>query len=332
MWSDEGSRLALLELWVHASLSRRGAQRPAWDELLELRWVRLAGRRGIVELDERHRGDVETLLGRVWPEWRDVAGRLERAGLSADERGWKELRRRERAHVVSAEGLPDRLNRRTATAMVGAHSKAALSSADLGTLAAVEITSDGLVRMRPSPGLRVRRGDAWLEASQVAAILGEVALSERALADGTVLDGILPRAVLSVENRGPYLDLSVPPGWAVIHAPGWDTAAVRGLMGGCLAGVAWLHFGDLDPEGVRIFRHLRCCRPDVGWVTPDFWGEYLAEHGHPVRWPDGLVGPADPALVRLLEARGLWLEQEPLCLDLRLPDWLENALTRERVG
>ena len=293
MWDTMPHRLALLELVTCGTLRRRDSQEAAWEELLQLGWARRSGRRGVISLEDGE--SVRRVLDRAWPEWHDALGRLERLGLSPDERGWKELQRRERARDVGSLALPERLNRRTATAMVASHSKSSLTETHRSTLEGVEIVTDGLVRLRPSPGLVVQRGACVLDAATLAGVLGEVVLTERALADGTVLAGAWPRAVLSVENRGPYLDLQPPEGWLVLHAPGWDTVAARAVAE-MLGEVPWVHFGDLDPQGVLIARHLRVTRPDLHWFVPAWWEEYVPRHGRPASWPDDLLTEDDPVL------------------------------------
>ena len=183
------------------------------------------------------------------------------------------------------------------------------------------MTRDGIVRLRPPSGLRFVRGDAAIEATEIAGILGEVAITERAMLDGTVLDGAV-RAALLVENLGPYQDLEPPDQWLVVHVPGWDTATVR-LFLGLLRNVPVVHFGDLDPAGVRIFRHLRRIRSDLKWAVPEFWGEHIEKRALPGEWPDDLDLDGTPALIRELASRGLWLEHELIAVDPRLRAALE---------
>ena len=91
-------------------------------------------------------------------------------------------------------------------------------------LAGVEITRDGVVRLRPNVGLVLTTAGVQMKASEIVAIAGEVVLSERALLDGTRLAGTAPSAALLVENLGPYVDVQMPDDWMVIHVPGWNTA------------------------------------------------------------------------------------------------------------
>ena len=69
-----------------------------------------------------------------------------------------------------------------------------------------------------------------------------------------------------------------------------------------------IHFGDLDPNGVRIYLHLRERRPDRRWFVPSFWAELVNTHGLHAPWPADLDLGAAPWVVRELAARGLWLE------------------------
>jgi hypothetical protein len=319
MWDRIEDRLALLELLATGNLHRRSSQIDAWTHLAELPWTRRSNRRDEIAMVEDRRLEVERLLTQVWPEWTHVRANLEAAGLPLNERGWRRFQDIERARA--AMGMPPRLNRRTALAQVGPHSKACFSLVRRDALAGIDLTHDGTVRLRPSAGLRLRRGGQELDAAAIADVLGEVVLSERALVEGTTLCGERPRAVLLVENVGAYLDTPAPDGWLIVHVPGWDTAAARLLLDR-LADVTILHFGDLDPNGVRIMRHLRIIRPDLRWVVPDFWRDYVANCGLPASWPPNLDLADTPPLVHELASRGLWLEQEAIVLDPRLREVL----------
>ncbi len=272
MWDRLEDRLALLELTVNGRLRCRKSQQQAWNHLVELPWTKRTGRRDEIAIVENRRLEVERLLTQIWPQWHQAQSELAGAGLPINEQGWSRLQDIERARL--AAGLPSRLNRRTAIAQVGPHSKASLSAPRREALAEMNLMHDGTLRLRPSAGLRISRSNYELDAAEVAGVLGEVVLTERAMADGTVLTGQLPDAVLLVENLGAYLDTPAPPGWLLAHVPGWDTQTVRLLLKD-LQHVPVAHFGDLDPNGVRIMRHLRQFRPDLCWFVPDFWREYL---------------------------------------------------------
>ena len=226
--------------------------------------------------------------------------------------------------VARLPDLPAQINRRTAAALAAAHSKAGLSPAAHEALGDTTTTHDGSVRMRPPSGLLARTVHGDLDLEAIARVLGEVAIPERALRDGLTLAGPI-RAVLLVENLGAWRDLPALDGWLSVHVPGWDTPTVRLLLEG-LPGVPVVHFGDLDPNGVRILQHLRRMQPDIRWFVPAFWDESVDLRGQPGSWPQELDLRDAPAFVQKLAARHLWLEQEAIVLDARLPPALDAML------
>jgi hypothetical protein len=268
-----------------------------------------------------HRPTLIELLDRVWPRWRVESKALADKELSPTPGDWRRLHDLLRAERVP--DLPGRLNQRTATSAVAPHSKSRLSPTRRAALRGTTTTRDGIIRLRPPPGLCFVRGNASIEATKITGILGEVAITERALLDGTVLEGAV-RAALLVENLGPYQDLEPPDGWLIVHVPGWDTATVR-LFFGLLHDVPIVHFGDLDPAGVRIVRHLRDIRSGLKWAVPGFWAEHLEKRALPGAWPDDLNLDGAPPLIHDLADRGLWLEQELIAVDPRLRAALEAA-------
>jgi hypothetical protein len=322
MWQTLVERLALLELLECGSLTRREAQADAWDMLAELPWVRRTGRRKEVRLVAERHGELVSLLDRVWPEWRDVRAELNSRGLKPTPEGWMGLQDATRRESLSS--VPERLNRRTAAALMAPHSKAGLTERRAAALGETTATHDGAVRVRPPSGLVAHTSSGSIDLGAVAAVLGEISLPERALLDGLILEGPL-RAALLVENLGAFCDLPRLDGWLVAHVPGWDTATVARLMDR-LAHVPVVHFGDLDPNGVRIVRHLRAIRPDICWFVPGFWGEFVEAYGLPCQWPEDLDLAEAPQLVRLLSRRSLWLEQEPVAVDPRTHGALETLL------
>jgi hypothetical protein len=180
------------------------------------------------------------------------------------------------------------------------------------------------VRLRPPRGLIARTAHGAVDLASVAAVLGEVSLPERALQAGLEFEGAI-RAALLVENLGAFCDLPPVDGWLFAHVPGWDTATVGRLLKRLVV-VPVIHFGDLDPNGVRIFQHLRGMRADLRWFLPPFWEELVGENGLPGTWPTELDLRDVPAWVRGLASRDVWLEQEPLALDPRTPAALESMV------
>jgi len=137
MWDRMEHKLALLELVATGQLRQRRNQITVWNWLTQLSWTRNSGRRDEIALDETRVSEGKRLLDQVWPEWPEVLVELESAGLSVSERGWRQLQDMERARA--AVGLPPRLNRRTALAQVGGHSKTTLSRALQESLASTDL-------------------------------------------------------------------------------------------------------------------------------------------------------------------------------------------------
>jgi Uncharacterized protein conserved in bacteria C-term(DUF2220) len=315
MWREPQERLALLELLVRGSLKLRRAQALAWEALAELPWTRRAGRRDEIDLVESRRPELVALLTRAWPAWREALADLTARGLPPTPEGWTALEDACRAEGLPA--LPGQLNRRTAAALAAPHAKATLTQARLAALGDTAATHDGSVRIRPPARLTVRSHRGCVDLSAVAEVLGEVSLPERALKEGLLLEGALS-AVLLVENLGAFCDLPALEGWLFAHVAGWDTATVARLLDQ-LADVPVVHFGDLDPNGVRIFQHLRERCPRLRWFVPTFWKELVEKRGQRGAWPDDLDLSRAPPLLRDLAAAGIWLEQEPLVVDPRTP-------------
>jgi len=326
MWQTPAERLGLLELLVRGTLRKRRAQAGTWDALAELPWVKRTGRRDELGLVEERRGELVGLLERVWPAWGHALAALTARGLAPTPEGWTALE--DATRVADLPSLPARLNRRTAAALVAPHSKATLTERRIAALGDAEATHDGSARLRPTRGLVARSSRGSIDLTAVAKVLGEVSLPERALRDGLALEGPIRVAIL-VENLGAFCDLPALDGWLIAHVAGWDTAtAVRLIQG--LRHVPIIHFGDLDPNGVRIFRHLRAVRPDLRWFVPEFWGEFVDAKGLPGAWPEDLDLSDTPELVQLLSSRALWLEQEAIAVDPRTPTALEAMLHEDR--
>lgn len=319
MWKTMDERLALLELLVRGVLKRRRLQAPAYDALAELPWTRATGRRDELGLVEERRYELVALIERVWPAWGTALAGLTARGLPPTPDGWGRLEDHRRAAALPP--LPAQLNRHTATALVASHSKAALTEHRRAALGDSEATHDGSVRLRPPAGLRARTRRGTVDLAAVAGVLGEVSIPERAFLEQLVLEGEL-RAVLLVENLGAWRDLLAPAGWLLAYVPGWDTATVAQLLERTHH-VPVVHFGDLDPNGVRIVFHLRERRPDLRWFVPSFWSEYVERRGQHAPWPPDLDLRETPPLVHDLASRGIWLEQEPIVLDERIVPALE---------
>ncbi len=313
-WEAETDRALLLELRLRGSARRRAGQQELLSKLEALGWVGPTPRAGEVALVETRTGDLDQMLDSRWPDWRSVAQALVHEGIDPNPRGMKELRRRQRVLPT----LPPRLSRKTAAAAVAEHSKASLGPAHLEMLTDVEVVRDGVVLIRPHEGMELVRGEVRTAAGELVELQGLVAVSSRALLDGVSVGGPAPAAVMTVENEAAFVDLPKPPGLMAVWIPGWNTRLAVEFLTGLEAG-RWLHFGDLDPNGVRIYRHLRERLPKLEHFVPGWWAERV-EAAPPklAEWPEGLVDERDHPLLRHLAERGRMSEQEDVVVDGRL--------------
>lgn len=324
IWESDKARLALLELVASGKLRKRQAQLQAFQALEDLSWTCATGRRNEIGVVETRRSDLTNLIDHMWPIWREVLADLVSAGLPVTPNGYSELCDRRRLGGVSV--LPERLNRRTAAAITAMHSKLTLTDTRREALKGVELTHDGVVRLRPpSTGLVASTNAGLVDLGVIASVLGEVSIPERAFLNGVSFDGEIS-ALLLVENLGAWRDLEVPHGWMVAHVPGWDTSTVGHLLDR-LQHIPVVHFGDLDPNGIRIFLHLRRRAPKIRWFLPDFWFELIDSAGLRTEWPEELDLTFAPAKVQMLASRGLWLEQERIVVDPRMIKALEEVVS-----
>lgn len=314
--------MALLELRSRRALRKRRSQSDAFQALSELAWTRATGRRDEIALVDERESNLSSLLSRVWPDWKVDLADLDAYGLPPTPEGYRRLLDARRAESIP--DLPDRINRRTAAAIVAPHSKASLAGGRRVALGSAEPTHDGAVRLRPPAGLAVRTRNGALDISEVARVLGEVPIPERAFLDGLSFEGTI-RAVLLIENLGAWRDFPTVPGWLLAHVPGWNTRTAGYLLD-TLRETPFVHFGDVDPNGVRIYTHLSERRPDLRWFLPAFWFDSSASRCLKAAWPDNLDLAFAPRRVRELARRGLMLEQESVVVDPRVLDALEETL------
>lgn len=320
MWDQRANKIALLELMLEKRLFRRKEQAEAWNELTGLRWIRSTGRQDERALAEEHGAKVEALLDRMWPNWHAVAVALQAHGLKPSPRGVAQLEERQRRAAMPGP-FPASLNRHTAMAAVSPHSKAVLTEERRQALGDVDLTRDGIARLRPHRGFALRRDGALFDPAPWISLLGEVAVPERALRAGLEFAGPTPDLVLLVENLGTYIDIPAPLDWLVVHVPGWDTCTAA-LVLERYGDAPLVLFGDLDPAGVKIAAHLRAICPALRWVIFDLWRALLPDHALRTEWPEDLDLRDAPPLVQELARGGLWLEQERLVLHPGLADAL----------
>jgi len=325
-WKAEADRLVLLELWMTGRFKRRATQASAWSRLDGLPWTRLSSRANERELVPGQRQTIAKLLDRVWPDWRATEARFTAAKLLPTPVGWRLLKDQERISAATMLS-PQRLHHKTAASIVGPDSKSGWTVARQAAVQHLDLTHDQILRMRPHRGMRLESGGQVLDAAAVVSVLSEVVISDRAIRDGLGLMGEPPALLITVENLGSYIDVSVPNDWLLVHIPGWHMTLLNSFLGLLPESTPWCHWGDLDPKGHQILRSLRAVRADVKWVCPQWWPE-IAPMLPGADWSTVVVDPRDPPLLHQLVMAGAWLEQESITCDSRICSAIAQALER----
>ena len=74
--------------------------------------------------------------------------------------------------------------------------------------------------------------------------------------------------VLTSENLAPFQQILVPQG-LVLFCPGYNTKLCALWLQTLQARCLWIHFGDFDPDGLRIFEQLRVQSGRMGKFVPE---------------------------------------------------------------
>ncbi|WP_429106608.1 Wadjet anti-phage system protein JetD domain-containing protein [Aeromonas veronii] len=243
--------------------------------------------------------------------------------------------------------LPARLNQACFYALWHGDSKHSRSaSLAAPQLAELSLTQDEVIRIRTlEPLSLVDLQGQQHDMTAMMALLGEFALPERTL--GTLASiGWQGERVITVENKGAFVDYPLQPGQLLLFAPGRNTTLAKQLIPLLPAGVQWAHFGDLDQRGIDIAIELahELNRPAMLWLPCELQ-PYLDHYARPVRtfatdsgkvpWRvtmqadqvDGHGALAGIPWLDKLITDGTWLEQEVLIL---APHWRSWSL--EEIG
>ncbi len=186
------------------------------------------------------------------------------------------------------------------------------------------LTRDWVLRFRPNEGLAgVSEDGTIVDFSERACREHECAISERGWMKIQSLCHTMPQLVITCENIGAYVDLPVDHATLVIYAPGADIEVAVSLLK-MLPTIPWLHFGDLDPEGVQIGHHLAAALGrEVRLFIPSFAPDYL-DAARAVKTTWGAI-PTVPLFAHLKKKRER-IFQEVFMLDTRLRTEISSIL------
>lgn len=293
-------------------------------------WITHTSRKGEFAITESGRSIAEKRLPQNWPSWREDLASFAILGLSAEDAGaWNLLRRAQSNQVPRLLAC---INRRTLNAWERRHSKvdAKPPSQPLG---APQVTVDEVTRLRLPLGSQVRLdgGDA-LDCDNLTKILGEVSVPERAWKHITGIAAPGARAIISIENKGAYVDFPAVPEAVLVFLPGDNISGLR-QVASRMPGRPIIHFGDLDPAGIEIFEGLAAEKLPVRHFVPSYVEEFVLTHAQPCKnaWPARDYSKFHP-VVSKLASRGYWLEHEALVLDHRFEAELDGLMRSANEG
>lgn len=309
----DATEIAILARLIETGSIICGVKNESFIRRLETaRWITVGKRKAEWVIRLEYTTSLETRLSSLLPSWRNDFNYLRSISRDpynpSDIEALSMLRRQ-----TSTSG--NMVNRRNWNAAVGLGPKHKAKIPSNGVL-----TKDWTLRFRPNKGLIGQHEKGIVDLYEMATIWTECVVPERFWMSFTTISGVLPKTIITCENLGAYIDLPVSESTLVIYSPGADIEAAVSLLK-MFPAVRWMHFGDLDPEGVdiakRIAGHLK---KEMKLVIPFFAEDYLdAAKPHETTWND----VPDIPLLLALKAKKKRIFQEVFMLDERLLDALK---------
>ncbi len=170
-------------------------------------------------------------------------------------------------------------------------------------------------RFRPNRGLEIEIDGHTMAISEMAQSLNEFSLSERGLRKVSKFKGILLSTIITVENLGSYIDLTLPSDMLAIFSPGTDIRSAVQLLK-FFPVTKWIHFEDIDPEGIKIaYMIAKAVSRQPHIYIPSFAGDYLnRSQKKKVVWRETYGLP----ILSILQEKKVGIFQEIFMLDSRL--------------
>lgn len=313
-WRDEELQVAALRLLLNGQTKKSQASSALLDQLDEIGVITPTRRRDQFEVVAGRETDLRKYLSTRWPEYAQAESVFRHQPGAPDAAQLRALRRK---HLESPTSF-QQLHHKTWSAWNGAHSK----SGEFSSPAGLKLTTDDIVRMRVNTGIRIKKtDDTELDLGAWQQLTSEAIVSERAFADEWSFCGTMPRVILTVENLGSFVDITKPPGCMLIHSPGWNTTLATRLVAKLPTDIPWWHFGDLDPNGLKIGMSLgiegnQARKPSI-WI-PHAAQQLLESHSlkRDQPWPVNAIPNyllANESIAWLVH-HGRWMEHEAIVL------------------
>lgn len=330
-WQSLAIREAALTLYKYERIDRKQANAPLVDELVSSNWLLPEETENGFMLSARGRTSLIELLDLRLPEWRDWLTILEGERPLITEvfdQRWNYLKDQLRAD------LPHILNKSSLQLALLGKRNTELPDHLRHELPALELSEDRCLHLRGNMNLKLnRKHGSAIELKKIWRQLSEAVLPERDFRQIKELEGELPYLVMSIEDRGVFLDIDLPENMLAV----WVAPESLELAGEFLRFlpqfVPHVHFGDLDHQGLVIAERLSLYsqRP-VRRFIPSFWEDYLENfaiatneksNGKGGTWRGPILSVA---LLKELMTSNRWLAQAPLLLDARLHEEMRRLM------
>lgn len=190
------------------------------------------------------------------------------------------------------------------------------------------LTSDWVMRLRPNKGLLANWEDSTTDLWEMAQTWTECPIPQRQWLNLKQFAGTTPDVVITCENLGAYIDLPLPKNALCVFSPGKHTEIAIELLAK-LPTSRWVHYGDLDPEGLEIAEQIaNAAGRTMDLFIPSFASEYV-ESG--MAQKKGVIWKIEPRhlVLKALAARSEGLYQEVFMLDSRLEKEIAEIERRE---
>lgn len=154
--------------------------------------------------------------------------------------------------------LPSNINGATLNGLWQRDCKAVLSQPQLARVAelGIQVFGDEVIRLRSkTPLVLIDKNERHHDMTSVIDLLGELALPERALVGLQRIEW-QGHQIVTVENKGAFVDYPLQPGELLLYVPGRNTALAKKVMPLLSGLIPWAHFGDLDQRGLDIAAEL----------------------------------------------------------------------------
>lgn len=330
-WQTLAIREAALTLYKHERIDRKPANAPLVDELVNSNWLLPEETENGFMLSARGRAGLIELLDLRLPNWRDWQEALEGDKLlltEAFDLRWGYLKDQLRSD------LPRVLNKSTLQLALLGQRTTELPEHLLSELPKVELSEDRCLHLRGNMDLQfTRQHGPAIELKKIWRQLSEAVLPERDFRQIKELDGELPYLVMTIEDRGVFLDIELPENLLAIWVAPENLELAGEFLRFLPQFVPHVHFGDLDHQGLVIAERLALYsqRP-VRRFIPSFWQDYLDKFSIPTDPKSKTKGATwrgpvlSAVLLKDLMANNLWLAQAPLLLDARLHEEMRKLM------